>query len=84
MERYLYKLNKNKSQIGFIKKGNSSREPQVKGADDQLPFFPIFRSTLSSHSAPRTPVGWRADPPAPGFGDNGFLRVAWVKYRNQT
>ena len=74
----------NINSIRFIKRGNSSGEPQFKGADDQLTFSPLFRSTLSSHSAPHTPVSWRADPPAPGFGDNGFLRVAWVKYRNQT
>ena len=33
----------------FQSDGESSREPQFKGADDQLILFPSFRSTLGSH-----------------------------------
>ena len=33
----------------FQSDGESSREPQFKGADNQLNFFPRFRSTLGSH-----------------------------------
>ena len=33
----------------FQSDGESSREPQFKGADDQLILFPSFRSALGSH-----------------------------------
>ena len=56
--------------------GESSREPQFKGADDQLMLFPQISLHPGFAFNPTLTVSWPANPPAPGFWDNGFS--AWL------
>ena len=65
----------------FQSDGKSSREPQVKGADDQLILFPEISLHHQLAFNPSTPWAGRLAHQPPGFWNNGTWRLASISPR---
>ena len=62
----------------FQSDGESSREPLVKGADDQLILFPQISLHPGLAFNPSTPWAGRLAHQPPGFWNNGTWRLASI------